>query len=314
MATKTLTYPAMNTTFELRLDSKHEISTDFFTKVISETERLEQIMSRFRETSELTYLNRNLNHWNHVSETMYDVLRKTEKKWAETNGAFDPRVLACLDRLGYSGAEVARAFSFDGALYGWKDDGKVKFSAPVDLGGIGKGYTADCLSTLIELECKDELTGYILNAGGDMIVYGTQEDGSPWNVGVEDPIHASNDLAMVLSISGEKTAICTSSTWKRRWERENQTFHHLINPWTKRPYQGNVVSVTGFGESCVDAEVYTKALFIQDEQKDIQLPYLPHIWINAKKEIFCSNEIASNIIWTFSDFHREENMFHAVYD
>lgn len=314
MATKTLTYLAMNTTFELRLDSKHEISTDFFTKVILETERLEQIMSRFRETSELTSLNRNLNHWNHVSETMYDVLRKTEKKWAKTNGAFDPRVLTYLDRLGYSGAEVTSSSPSVGGLFDWKADRKVKFSAPIDLGGIGKGYTADYLSTLIELECKDELTGYIINAGGDMIVCGTQSDGSAWNVGVEDPIHASNDLAIVLSISGEKTAICTSSTWKRRWERENRSLHHLINPWTKLPYQGNIVSVTSFAESCVDAEVYTKSLFIQDEQKNIHLPYLPHISINTKKEIVYSNEIASNIIWTFSDFHRKESAFHAAND
>jgi thiamine biosynthesis lipoprotein len=314
MTTKTLTYHAMNTTFEFRLDSKQEISTDFFTKVTSETERLEQIMSRFRETSELTSLNRNLNHWNPVSETMHKVLRKAEKKWAETNGAFDPRVLACLDRLGYSGAEVAPPSSKEGTLFDWRADRKVKFSTPIDLGGIGKGYSADHLSTLIELECKDELSGYIINAGGDMIVTGTQADGSPWNVGVEDPIHTSNDLAMVLSISGEKTAICTSSTWKRRWERENRTFHHLINPWTNLPYQGNVVSVTAFAESCVDAEVYTKSLFIQDEQKDIHLPYLPHISINAKKEIVCSNEIASKIIWTYSDFHGKENVFHAVYN
>jgi thiamine biosynthesis lipoprotein len=314
MTTNTLVYRAMNTTFELKLDSKHEISTDFFTKVISETERLEQIMSRFRETSELTSLNRNLNHWNHVSETMYDVLRKTEKKWVETNGAFDPRVLAYLDLLGYSGAEVAPSTSREDALFDWKTDGRVKFSAPIDLGGIGKGYAADYLSTLIELECRDEWTGYIINAGGDMIVCGTQADGSAWNVGVEDPIHASNDLALVLSISGEKTAICTSSTWKRRWERENQTFHHLINPWTKLPYQGNVVSVTAFAESCVDAEVYTKSLFIQDEQNDIHLPYLPHISINAKKEIVCSNEIASTIIWTFTDFHRKENIFYVFCD
>jgi thiamine biosynthesis lipoprotein len=304
----------MNTTFEIRLDSKHEIPTDFFTTIISETERLEQIMSRFRETSELTSLNRNLDHWNRISETMHDVLRKTEKKWAEMNGAFDPRVLAYLDRLGYSGAEVESSSLSKGTLFEWKADRKVKFSAPVDLGGIGKGYTADYLSTLIERECNDEWMGYIINAGGDMIVSGTQADGSAWNVGVEDPIHASNDLAMVLSISGKKTAICTSSTWKRRWERENQTFHHLINPWTKRPYQGSMVSVTAVAESCVDAEVYTKSLFIQDEQKDIHLPKLPHISINANKEIVCSNEIASNVIWTFSDFHRKENVFHAVYD
>lgn len=314
MTTKTLTYLAMNTTFELRLDSKHDISTDFFTKIISETDRLEQIMSRFRETSELTSLNRKLNHWNSVSETMYDVLRKTEKKWAETNGAFDPRVLSYLDQLGYSGAEVAPSSSSESVPFDWKADGKVKFSAPMDLGGIGKGYTADYLATLIEQECKDDLTGYIINAGGDMIVCGTQADGSAWNVGVEDPVHASNDLALVLSLCREKTAICTSSTWKRRWERENRSFHHLINPWTKLPYQGNMVSVTAFAESCVDAEVYTKSLFIQDEQKDIHLPYVPHLLINDKKEIFCSNEIAATIIWTFSDFHRKENVFHAIYD
>lgn len=61
MPTKMLTFRAMNSTFEIRIDSKYEISFDASTILNSETERLEQIMSRFRETSELTFLNRRLN-------------------------------------------------------------------------------------------------------------------------------------------------------------------------------------------------------------------------------------------------------------
>lgn len=56
-----LTFRAMNSTFEIRIDSKYEISFDASAILNSETERLEQLMSRFRETSELTFLNRRLN-------------------------------------------------------------------------------------------------------------------------------------------------------------------------------------------------------------------------------------------------------------
>lgn len=204
MPTKMLTFRAMNSTFEIRIDSKYEISFDASAILNSETERLEQLMSRFRETSELTFLNRRLNQWNTVSEIMLDVLKRTEEKWVEMKGAFDPRVLADLVQLGYSGVEVSQSQSRDHFLFEWNNAGQVKLSAPIDLGGIGKGYTVDYLSNLIERECKNDLTGYFINAGGDIIIYGTQEDGSPWNIGVEDPFHSENDLSMALGISGKR--------------------------------------------------------------------------------------------------------------
>lgn len=302
MPTQMLTFRAMNSTFEIRIDSKYEISFEALTILNSETERLEQIMSRFRETSELTFLNRKLHKWNTITEIMLDVLKRTEEKWVEMKGAFDPRVLADLVQLGYSGVEVSQYQSRDHFLFEWNNEGQVKFSTPIDLGGIGKGYTVDYLSNLIERECKNDLTGYFINGGGDMIIFGAQEDGSPWNIGVEDPIHSENDLSMSLSISGKKTAICTSAVWKNKWKHKNQIVHHLINPWTKFPYQGNIVSATAFGKTCVDAEVYAKCLFIQDEQKNLTLPFLPHILINKQKEILCSNKLNSNITWIFSGF------------
>lgn len=301
MPTQMLTYRAMNSTFEIRVDSKYEISSESLSFLSFETERLEEIMSRFRESSELTFLNRNLGKWNTVSEIMHDILKRTEEKWVEMNGAFDPRVLSDLVQLGYTGVEVSSSPFRDPFLFEWKDDGQVMFSVPIDLGGIGKGYTVDYLSNLIEQYWKNELIGYLINAGGDMIIYGTQEDGSPWNIGVEDPIHSENDLAMVLNFSEKKTAICTSSVWKNKWKLTNETVHHLINPWTQLPYKGNIVSVTAIGKTCVDAEVYAKCLFIQDEQKNLTIPFLPHISINNQKEILCSNEIGSKITWIFSD-------------
>ncbi|NRD80030.1 FAD:protein FMN transferase [Bacillus sp. BRMEA1] len=291
----------MNSTFEIRIDSKYEIPYDQLTILNSETERLEQIMSRFRESSELTFLNRNIHKWNSVSDVMSHVLNRTEEKWFEMKGTFDPRVLSDLVQLGYAGSKVPQAPSQD-YLFEWNNLGQVKFSTPIDLGGIGKGYTADHLSNLIERQYKNDLFGYFINAGGDMVVNGTQEDGSPWNIGVEDPIHSENDLSMALRISGEKTAICTSSVWKNKWEHNNQSVHHLINPWSHQPYQGNIVSVIALGKTCVDAEVYAKCLFIQDEQKNIAIPFLPHISINNQKEIQYSTELTPKISWFYSGF------------
>lgn len=301
LPSQVVTFRAMNSTFEIRIDSKYGISYDELAILNSETERLEQIMSRFRESSELTFLNRNIHKWNSVSDIMLYVLKKTEEKWIEMKGAFDPRILSDLAQLGYAGVKVPTSQSQD-YLFEWNNIRQVKFSTPIDLGGIGKGYTADHLSNLIERQYNNDLFGYFINAGGDMIVYGTQEDGSPWNIGVEDPIHSENDLSMALRIFGEKRAICTSSVWKNKWENNNRTVHHLINPWKHQPYQGNIVSVTALGKTCVDAEVYAKCLFIQDEQKNLTFPFLPHILINNQKEIFFSKEIYSYITWIFSGF------------
>ena len=67
-------------------------------------------MSRFRETSELTALNRlaGSDVVSRPSARLRRALAASDRAHRVTDGRFDPRVLADLDRLGYRGAALPR--------------------------------------------------------------------------------------------------------------------------------------------------------------------------------------------------------------
>ncbi len=63
--------------------------------------------------------------------------------------------------------------------------------AKLDLGGIAKGYIADDLCRmLVEAECDSGL----VNLGGNIKTVGMKPDGTPWRVGIQDPINAAGFL------------------------------------------------------------------------------------------------------------------------
>ncbi|MCB0241370.1 MAG: FAD:protein FMN transferase, partial [Anaerolineae bacterium] len=65
--------------------------------------------------------------------------------------------------------------------------------------------------------------------------------GEPWPVAVQDPFDETRDCA-VLALNGG--AVATSSIGRRRWQRNGQTMHHLIDPRTGQPSDSDLHTVT----------------------------------------------------------------------
>ena len=61
---------------------------------------------------------------------------------------------------------------------------RVAAASPIDLGGIGKGLTLRWAAALLD---RRGVTGFLLEAGGDLVARGPGPDGDPWLVGIEDP-------------------------------------------------------------------------------------------------------------------------------
>ncbi len=79
--------------------------------VVDEFEAAEAAMSRFRDDSELTELNRSAGTGAamQVSTRLRRALVAADRARRITGGRFDPRVLVDLDRLGYRGASLGGA-------------------------------------------------------------------------------------------------------------------------------------------------------------------------------------------------------------
>ncbi|KPV42633.1 hypothetical protein AN477_16820 [Alicyclobacillus ferrooxydans] len=264
----------MGSSFYLCVDTSIELvyAEHLFDQLEQRTEQLEQVMSRFRPDSELVRLNQRVGEWVRVSRTLRQVLDLAALFHHVSGGAFDPRVIRHLEQIGYPGAPIDVSKSADSAMS--LDDplfdttgtsGEVCLHHPLDLGGIGKGYAADSLADLLASSiASSDRYGFIVDAGGDIVLSGCQESGAGWSIGVEDPYGGAEDLAATVEFpaSLERIAMCTSSLKKRSWSFEGNPVHHLIDPRQAGPARTRFRAVTAVGPTATHTEVFTKCKMI----------------------------------------------------
>lgn len=201
-------------------------------------------MSRFREDSALTALNRRSPHaLVDVPRLLVSALVAADRATRVTGGTFDPRIVAALERIGYVGVsqrplevgpESADRASGPGptpepgptpgpgrVLDRVGRRGPVALPVPVDLGGIGKGLALRWSARALGRDAQDRAVapaGFLLDAGGDLVAHGVPAPDEAWAVGIESPDnlgHPGNPLAVVqIAADG---AVATSSIGRIRW-------------------------------------------------------------------------------------------------
>jgi Membrane-associated lipoprotein involved in thiamine biosynthesis len=265
------TFRAMGTEIDLLVDASG--ATAALSAAEDEFHRLEAILSRFRQDSELSLLNRAGR-----LDAGPDLLRVTELALAareDTGGRFDPTVHDAVVAAGYDrtfesiaadGPEPeARACGGEVRI----DRGAIELDDGVrlDFGGIGKGYAADRAAEVLAIAGP-----CLVNAGGDIAV----RDGA-WPIAVQT---ATGSLTVELT-SG---ALATSGRDRRRWQRGGRELHHLIDPATGTSAGGDLVRATVVASDAVVAEVWAKALFLVGEEAgaaEADLLRLPSVFVST---------------------------------
>jgi thiamine biosynthesis lipoprotein len=246
----------MGTEMELLVEA--DDAGDALDAAEAEFHRLEALLSRFRDDSELSRLNRD-----GAIEAGADLLRVVELALAardRTGGRFDPTVHDAVVAAGYDrsfedidaeshvvcrapdmvrGAVAGGGVSVDGARIALEPGTRI------DLGGIGKGYAAERAAELLALAGP-----CLVNAGGDVATRG-----GSWPVGVE-----TAGGSLTLELTG--AALATSGRDRRRWRRDGRELHHLIDPRTGAPAETDLLRVTVVAPDAIEAEVAAKSLFL----------------------------------------------------
>ena len=164
---------------------------DTWQLVVDEFEVAEAALSRFRDSSELTRLNRRAGSGQAVvtSSRLRIALIAAERARRVTDGRFDPRVLDDLDRLGYRGAPLdvepmlADRAAPSGPVLRHAGRTGLVVDDRIDLGGIGKGLTLRWAAARLE---RDSCATFLLEAGGDLVARGHPPNADAWVVGIED--------------------------------------------------------------------------------------------------------------------------------
>ncbi|MDW3220592.1 MAG: FAD:protein FMN transferase [Acidimicrobiales bacterium] len=233
--------------------------------------RFERMWSRFDPESELSALNRASGRPSIVSAATIELLAAAVDGFWRTDGLFDPRIIDSLEAHGYDRSfdRIDPAASVGGGPAPGGPIGRPltielleEVAAVVlprgerwDLGGIGKGFTAD---RLVEELWREGAGAVLVNMGGDMRMHGDAFGEPAWTVAIDHPL-ADGVLAEAHLHEG---AVATSSRLTRRWHRRGAEAHHLIDPRTGAPAETDLVAVSVVASSAWWAEVLAKAALI----------------------------------------------------
>lgn len=241
-------------------------------------ETWEQSLSRFRADSELNRINAVSGLGMEVSSTMRSALAAALAAARWSDGLVVPNILKSLERAGYDRTFEAlptpcndRLFSFpvtgwdldnEDAANAWRaiqlDEQRSMVHIPdgmkLDLGGSAKGWAADQAMRRLE-----KWGPVLVDAGGDIAISGPTVNGNLWVVGVSDPLRMQEELAQ---LSLPRCGVATSGIDYRRWMKDGQWKHHIIDPRTGAPAVTDLISVTVVAPDVLMAETAAKVAMI----------------------------------------------------
>ena len=297
-------FNAMGSEITVQTDLPAEIASKLYDQIKQTFKDIENLASRFNPESALSKMNANLPHSQTIPEPLLNIIKEAYYAYQTTDGNFDPRILQTLNNLGYEKTfeKNQHATTTVPTIIAetWKpilENPAVTLGAyPIDLGGIGKSYTAWLASNHIEALTNN----YCLNAGGDMLLSGVNPDGEDWKIGVENPYKQTEEPIAVIQITD--TAIATSSIAKRNWTNDDGSkAHHLINPKTGLPVNTGIVAITTMHPDVVTAEIWSKSLFMHTDEEILEITenlQMPVLWFREDETIYMNHLMRGALIWT----------------
>jgi len=235
---------------------------------LAEVETCERVLTRFNPASDLSRLNGARGEWLTVDVRLVAALRAAVDARRVTAGRFDPTILQPLVAAGYDRTFTELTNRPAWAVEGWRRGAGVSTDADscrvrlepgsaVDLGGIGKGFSAT--RALVAMRrAWPTLSGGFADLGGDIAFFGRPADGDGWRVAVADPRNPDGILA---TLQLNDCGIATSGRDRRRFG-PGRSLHHLIDPVTGAPAVHGPLAVTVVARDATEAEALATAFAI----------------------------------------------------
>jgi FAD:protein FMN transferase len=252
-----VTYTAMASPCEILVDCDEASEADHLASLaFHETQRIERKFSRYRDDNIVHAINHSEGTVVAVDEETSRLLWYAGQCFELSEGLFD-----------VTSGVLRRAWSFDGGeakpdpeqiddllqRVGWQ---RVRFEgehirmAPgmeIDLGGIGKEYTADRLAGLLAAETR---RGVMVNLGGDIRAVSGSVPRAPWAIGIEDPLADGRAVGQVELKDG---GVATSGDARRYCMVDGVRLGHILDPRTGWPVAGAPRSATVVADTCTAA-------------------------------------------------------------
>lgn len=242
----------------------------------AEIDRLSALLDVNYEGSELYKLSENAGEWIDISPETAEVLGLAQEYYDLSGGYFDVTAAPLVELWNVNGggyfpteAEIASTAALVDGSQLQLNGSKARLGMSgmkADLGGVAKGYIAD--------KVKEHLTGLgvkhaVIDLGGNVVLLGTKPDGSPYNVGVKDPL--DKDGKLLTTIIGNDESMVTSGIYERYFEHEGKRYHHIIDPFTGAPSESDLAGVTIVSQNSAQADALSTACLLLGSEDALEL-------------------------------------------
>jgi thiamine biosynthesis lipoprotein len=205
---------------------------------------VESRCTRFDPESELRQVTAQAGVGVQASAILYEALQFALMAAEESGGAFDPTVVNSADGVSYKDVVLdpeGRTITLRRPL-------------TLDLGAVAKGLAVDMAARELA-----ELSNFAIDAGGDLYLGGSNEQGAPWRVGIR---HPRNEGELIGSLEVSNKAVCTSGDYERPG--------HILDPRTGASPE-SVASVTVVAPSAMLADALATAAFVLGPEDGLAL-------------------------------------------
>ncbi len=266
----------MGTTYSVKVAVVPEgVSEDDIRRIAREKlDRVNALMSTYRDDSELSRFNASTStDWFDVSDETVIVAAAAIELHRLTEGALDVTVGPLVDLWSFGPEGAPARVPSDDAIAAAKarcgiEHFEVRFDPPalkkalpdleVDLSAIAKGFAVDAVA---EALAERGIERYMVEVGGEVRAGGPKNDGSPWRIGIEEPVPGLR-RAMNHLVGMENEALATSGDYRNFFEVDGARYSHIIDPRTGRPVKHELASVSVIAASCTRADGLATALLV----------------------------------------------------
>lgn len=256
--------------FEITVVATDSIKGNQFLELaISEVKRVENLISDWIPTSQISNVNKNAGIAPiKVDNEVFELVERAVKISKLTSGAFD-----------ISYASMDRIWKFDGSMKEMPTAEAIKNSVAkvgyqniilnknessiflknegmkLGLGGIGQGYIADKIKALLQ---ENGCSSGLVNVSGDINTWGKQPNGMPWTVGIINPMNKNKVFA---TFPLDDSAVETSGSYEKYVTFNGKRYSHIIDPRTGYPASG-IISVSVFAKQTELADALATGIFV----------------------------------------------------
>lgn len=276
----------MGTSYLVKIFDPPDFEDDVRFAIDAELRRVNDQMSTYLESSELSRFNRSEStDWFEVSAETARVVEFAQQVARLTDGAFDVTVGPLVNAWSFGPDRGERSVPDADQLeqirqsVGYQklevrtQPPALKKAVPelqVDLSALAKGHGVDRVVELLDSLGAEDV---FVEIGGEVRTSG-DKNGTWWRVGIQMPDAARDSVMIAHPMStddGEDEAMATSGDYRNFFVVDGKRYSHTIDPRSGRPVEHDLASVSVVAESCMAADAWATAINVVGRERGLEL-------------------------------------------